>query len=205
MLEGGGVTGKGKRARHIFFFALMQLHVCVSCCPFAFGILKYSCLWFHFLLFVCCPFILSSLFLFGFFGGTTCTAIIATAAPPIKCVHPSPPRLPNAHYPPCVVCYKVIVAGDPDAADTQALISAAQRSFCPNLILIVEDTSAQLNEKQAVEKEEKDEEPLFRDMLEAYGGGYGTGEDGEASAYVCFDNSCSRPVRTAEALRGLLD
>ncbi|CAM9214373.1 unnamed protein product [Laminaria digitata] len=99
---------------------------------------------------------------------------------------------------------QVIIAGDPDAADTQALISAAQRSFCPNLVLIVEDTSAQLNRTQAAEKKEE-EEPLFREVLEAYGGGYGTGEGGEASAYVCFDNSCSRPVRTAEALRGVLD
>ena len=98
----------------------------------------------------------------------------------------------------------MIIAGDPDAADTQALISAAQRSFCPNLVLIIEDTSAQLKKKQEVDEEKENEEPLFREVLEVYGGGYGTGQDGKASAYVCFDNSCSRPVRTAEALKGLL-
>lgn len=112
---------------------------------------------------------------------------------------------PTPVYPPCVLCYKVIIAGDQDADDTRALISAAQRSFCPNLVLILEDTSAQLNEKQAMEKGEHEAEPLFREVLEAYGGGYGTGENGAAAAYVCFENSCSRPVRTVEALRGLLD
>lgn len=154
-------------------------------------------------LFVCCPsFLFMSIVSFCF-----CAASITAVVPPQNLY--SPPARPPAclaptMYPSCVLCYKVIIAGDPNAADTQALISAAQRSFCPNLVLIVEDTSAQLNKKQEAVKEDGEEEPLFREVLEAYGGGYGAGEDGKASAYVCFDNSCSRPVRTAEALRGVL-
>ncbi|CAM9592217.1 unnamed protein product, partial [Hapterophycus canaliculatus] len=35
---------------------------------------------------------------------------------------------------------QVIIVGDSSASETQALVSAAQRSFCPNLVLILEDT-----------------------------------------------------------------
>lgn len=111
----------------------------------------------------------------------------------------------------------MIIAGDPEALETRALISAAQRSFCPNLVLIVEDATCTTatgngngnddNKKQQKAQNAEgveQEAPLFRDVLEASGGGYAPGEGGQAAAYVCFDNACSRPVHTVEALKKLL-
>lgn len=45
---------------------------------------------------------------------------------------------------------------------------------------------------------------LFKEVLEAYGGGYPTGDGGAAAAYVCFENTCSRPVWSPEDLHNLL-
>lgn len=94
----------------------------------------------------------------------------------------------------------------------QALVSAAQCSFCPNLVLIVDDgtwaTTGNDDSKQEEQERKvegvKQEAPLFRDVLEAYGGGYVPAEGGQAAAYVCFNNACSRPVHTAEELKELL-
>lgn len=105
----------------------------------------------------------------------------------------------------------MIIAGDPSAADTKALIVTAQRSFCPNLVLIIENTATALpleeatgHKKDGRTEENKDDTPLFREVLAAYGGGYGAGEGGKSAAYVCFDNACSTPVYTPADLRGLL-
>lgn len=68
-------------------------------------------------------------------------------------------------------------------------------------MVILEDTTAAAGAGQT---DENAEEALFREVLDAYGGGYGKGEGGKAAAYVCFDNTCSRPVRTVEALTELL-
>lgn len=98
----------------------------------------------------------------------------------------------------------MIIAGDPNAADTQSLVASAQRSFCPNLVLIVEDTRATENTGKYEGDQQEPPPKLFREVLEAYGGGYSAGEGGQAAAYVCFNNSCSRPVYTTERLRKLL-
>ncbi|CAM9833494.1 unnamed protein product [Ectocarpus sp. 6 AP-2014] len=103
---------------------------------------------------------------------------------------------------------QVIISGDPAGAETQALVSAAQRSFSPNLVLIVEDSTT--GDDRGEEEEAGDGKtgdmppPLFREILEAYGGGYSAGEGGQAAAYVCFDNTCSAPAHTVEALEKLL-
>lgn len=112
--------------------------------------------------------------------------------------------------------YQVIITGDPDAADTQALISAAQRAFCPNLVLILAPSrvSSSDGEQQAdLENEQLQQDNqgidesggvLFTEILDTYGDVYETEEDGAAAAYVCFEKSCSRPVRSAEELSMLL-
>jgi len=106
---------------------------------------------------------------------------------------------------------QVIIAGDLAEKETQALVSAAQRSFCPNLVLILQETAAAGggNDTGRAEstggKSEEEETALFRDVLDAYGGGFASAEGGQAAtAYVCFDNSCSRPVHTVKELEGLL-
>ena len=140
------------------------------------------------------------------------------------------PSHPGHHvlfYPPApgyarasMYAFQVIIAGNPAAAETRALVSAAQRSFCPNLVLIVEDDATRNTIGEdggghddgggSRPQEEQDaggvvgQEPLFGDVLEAYGGGYAPGEGGRAAAYVCFDNACSRPVHTMAELEELL-
>ena len=104
--------------------------------------------------------------------------------------------------------HKVIIAGDPATEGTQALVTVAQRSFCPNLVLILADATPRADSggvEGSIKMEDDEERPLFREVLEAYGGGYNLGEGGLPAAYVCFDNSCSSSVHTAEALQELLD
>ena len=104
--------------------------------------------------------------------------------------------------------HKVIIAGDPATEGTQALVTVAQRSFCPNLVLILADATPRADSggvEGSIKMEDDEEGPLFREVLEAYGGGYNLGEGGLPAAYVCFDNSCSSSVHTAEALQELLD
>ena len=97
----------------------------------------------------------------------------------------------------------MIIAGDPAAETTRHLVVAAQRSFSPNLVLILADPTPLADGDRA--GQESEEAPLFREVLKAYGEGvYGMGEGGVPAAFVCFDNSCSRPVHTAEALKDLL-
>lgn len=67
----------------------------------------------------------------------------------------------------------------------------------------MEDTTTNAGKEQH-EEEEEEGPPLFREVLEAYGGGYGPGEGGKAAAYVCFNNTCSRPVHAPEELRARL-
>lgn len=107
----------------------------------------------------------------------------------------------------------MIIAGDLAEEGVQALVSAAQRSFCPNLVLILQETTSSATsggdrtgrEKYTEAKSEEEEEPLFRDVLEAYGGGFAAAEGGQAAtAYVCFDSACSRPVHTVKDLEALL-
>ncbi len=110
---------------------------------------------------------------------------------------------------------QVIIAGDLAQEETQALVSAAQRSFCPNLVLILQEAAVAAaaaagggngkGRKEGTEGKGGEEEALFRDVLAAFGGGFAAAEGGQAAtAYVCFDNACSRPVHTVKELEGLL-
>lgn len=92
--------------------------------------------------------------------------------------------------------------GEYGAADTMALLSAAQRSFCPNKVVILVGAGAE-DEQKGQGSEDGADRALFKEVLDAYGGVYAASE-GAAAAYVCFDNACSRPVKSPEDLTKLL-
>lgn len=99
---------------------------------------------------------------------------------------------------------QVIIAGDPDAEDTQALLCAVQRTFCPNLVLLLTGKSANAalaSGDQGADTEGNNVVSFFGEILENYGGVYPTGEGGSAAAYVCFEKSCSQPILSPQELR----
>jgi uncharacterized protein YyaL (SSP411 family) len=79
---------------------------------------------------------------------------------------------------------EVVIAGDPDAADTRAMLSVLNSRFAPNQVVILksEQNAAQL-EKIAG----------FTAKMESL--------EGKATAYICINFSCSRPTTDIEKLR----
>jgi len=84
--------------------------------------------------------------------------------------------------------YEVVVAGDPDAADTKALIDA-YRSLAPSHAVFA-----------AVPADGPDAATLA--VLPAAAGK--TALEGKSTAYVCVLGACKRPVHEPEALRSQL-
>ena len=83
--------------------------------------------------------------------------------------------------------YEIVIIGTPGAPDTQALLRAVHGCYLPNKLLIQLDpqhAEARLNDL-----------PLLRDVLAGK-----TQVDGQATAYVCHDFTCSLPITDAAAL-----
>jgi len=83
---------------------------------------------------------------------------------------------------------EIVIAGDPDAADTRALLREIRSRFLPNAVVILRPPGddppiAKLSE--FVREQES--------------------RDGKATAYVCRDFACRAPVTDAAALGKLLD
>ena len=83
--------------------------------------------------------------------------------------------------------YEIVIIGTPGAPDTQALLRAVHGCYLPNKLLI------QLDPQQAEAR--LNELPLLRDVLAGK-----TQVDGQATAYVCRDFTCSLPITDAAAL-----
>jgi uncharacterized protein YyaL (SSP411 family) len=85
---------------------------------------------------------------------------------------------------------EVVVAGDPAAADTRALLAVAQRAYRPNVVIAAGDSGA------AGEGTAAEVVPLLagRERL-----------DGRAAAYVCRRFVCRRPTDDPAALAAQLD
>jgi len=83
---------------------------------------------------------------------------------------------------------QIVIAGDRDAADTQALLRALNRRFVPNKIVLLADSA---ESRQALSAAI----PAIAAMERV---------DGRASAYVCRDYTCQMPVNTAESLDELI-
>jgi uncharacterized protein YyaL (SSP411 family) len=79
---------------------------------------------------------------------------------------------------------EVAIVGDPDSADTQALLRAARDGYRPFQVVAL----GVLGPRGA-------KVPLLEDRGLV---------DGHAAAYVCRDSTCQAPVPTPEALEGLL-
>jgi hypothetical protein len=83
----------------------------------------------------------------------------------------------------------VVVAGDPEAADTRALIREYERRFLPRDLLLVAD-GAERSRRLA------DLTPFAAAL---------TRQGGRATAYVCVDHACRLPVTDAREFAALLD
>ena len=78
---------------------------------------------------------------------------------------------------------EIVIAGDPEASDTQAMLTALGTSFFPSAVVILRPID---NAKQIIglAPYTADQEAL----------------DGQATAYVCREFSCQAPVVTVEAM-----
>ena len=74
---------------------------------------------------------------------------------------------------------EVAIVGDPDAADTKALVAEVHGRFLPNAVLAVGNPGTPA------------EVPLLRDRPQ---------QGGRATAYVCEQFVCQQPVTDPEAL-----
>ena len=83
---------------------------------------------------------------------------------------------------------QVVIAGKPDASDTQALLREVNHRYQPNEILILADGGpGQAYFTQKVE--------FFKDVHPI---------QDKATAYVCQNFACQAPVNTPEELRRML-
>jgi uncharacterized protein YyaL (SSP411 family) len=80
---------------------------------------------------------------------------------------------------------KVAIVGDVDAADTRALLDACATGYRPHQIIALGEAGI---------------EPATVPVLEGRGP-----IDGRATAYVCVDFVCQRPVTEPEPLRAQLE
>ncbi|NPV04345.1 MAG: thioredoxin domain-containing protein [Syntrophaceae bacterium] len=84
---------------------------------------------------------------------------------------------------------EIIVAGRPGAPDTQAMLDAVRRSFLPNRVLLFRPHGAGSGALAAIA-------PYTKDMK---------ADRGRATAYVCRNFSCAKPVHTVKEMLGLLE
>ncbi len=84
--------------------------------------------------------------------------------------------------------FEIVIAGKPGAQDTQAMLDAVRRSFLPNRVLLLRPQGAGSGAIAAIA-------PYTKDMK---------AEGGRATAYVCRNFACTKPVRTVDEMLGLL-
>lgn len=82
---------------------------------------------------------------------------------------------------------EIVVAGEPGAADTNALLSVVREGYRPRSVV--------LQRPSGDEPELAEMAPFVREQVPV---------GGQATAYVCENFACSRPVTDADALRDLL-
>lgn len=83
---------------------------------------------------------------------------------------------------------EVVVVGDPDAADTRALMQVVTSHSRPEMVVLLKSTAG---------------DPLL-DHLAPFTREF-TAKQGKASAYVCRNHACELPVTDPEALQAILD
>jgi uncharacterized protein len=83
---------------------------------------------------------------------------------------------------------QIIIAGQPDATDTRALLEETRRHYLPSTIVLLADGGEGQKYLAAKLEEMKGMRPV----------------DGKAAAYVCENFTCKAPVTSPEELRRLL-
>jgi uncharacterized protein YyaL (SSP411 family) len=84
--------------------------------------------------------------------------------------------------------YEIVVAGKPGAQDTKRMLDAVRHAFLPNRILLLRPQGAAGGSITKLA-------PYTADM---------NAERGRATAYVCRNFACSKPVSTIDEMLGLL-
>ena len=84
--------------------------------------------------------------------------------------------------------FEIVIAGKTGAQDTQAMLDAARRAFLPNRVLLLRPQGAGSGAIAAIA-------PYTKDMK---------ADGGRATAYVCRNFACAKPVRTVDEMLGLL-
>ena len=84
---------------------------------------------------------------------------------------------------------EIVVAGKPGAPDTQEMLDAVRRAFLPNRVLLFRPQGAGSGALAAIA-------PHTKDMK---------ADRGRATAYVCRNFSCAKPVHTVKEMLGLLE
>jgi len=85
--------------------------------------------------------------------------------------------------------FEIVIAGKPGAKDTQGMLDAVRRAFLPNRVLLFRPQGAGSGAIAAIA-------PYTKDMK---------AEGGMATAYVCRNFACAKPVRTVDEMLGLLE
>ena len=84
--------------------------------------------------------------------------------------------------------YEVVIAGDPSASDTQAMLSALRQNFIPNKVVLLRPPG---NLPEIVR---------LADYLKYY-----TSRNGQATAYVCLNYYCEAPTTDISQMLALLE
>ncbi len=83
---------------------------------------------------------------------------------------------------------EIVIAGNADAADTQRMLKLVRSKFLPNAVLLLHQ---QENTDSSIDKTM----PFVKNL---------TAIEGKATAYVCENYACNRPVNTIDGLEKLL-
>jgi uncharacterized protein YyaL (SSP411 family) len=84
--------------------------------------------------------------------------------------------------------FEIVVAGKPGAQDTKEMLDAVRRAFLPNRVLLLRPQGAGSSAIATIA-------PYTKDMKS---------DRGRATAYVCRNFACAKPVRGVKEMLGLL-
>lgn len=83
--------------------------------------------------------------------------------------------------------FEVVIVGDPDGEDTQAMLAALREDFNPNKVVLLRD---------------KGDDPTIAEFAEFTKSMFSL--NGRATAFVCTNYYCQKPTTDVEVMKGLL-
>ncbi|MGA7615743.1 MAG: thioredoxin domain-containing protein [Thermoanaerobaculia bacterium] len=84
--------------------------------------------------------------------------------------------------------YEIVIAGEPDASDTRAMLQALRTRYLPNAVVILRPSGAGAAQLARLASFTRDQKPL----------------DGKATAYVCVRHACRLPTTDPAKMLELL-